>query len=56
MLEWCLSHPWLTFWITFMALVVIDNIFANLCRLCNNVLRVILAKKNTKIEEVEDKV
>lgn len=29
MAEWCLEHPWLTFFLVYQALVVLDNIIVN---------------------------
>lgn len=47
MTEWCMAHPWLTFWIIIVALTVVDNI-------ANNVLRVICAKKINGISELKE--
>lgn len=30
MAEWCMAHPWMTFWLVALAFVVIDNALANL--------------------------
>ena len=30
MMEWVLAHPWLTFWLGFFGLVIIDSIIANI--------------------------
>lgn len=32
MAEWCMAHPWMTFWLVALALVVIDNALANFVR------------------------
>lgn len=36
MLEWCLVHPYLTFLIAIIGMIVIDNIIANICRVILN--------------------
>ena len=32
MKDWCLSHPYMTFWLCFLLLVAIDNAIGNVCR------------------------
>jgi len=51
MLEWCMSHPWFTFWIVLVALLVIDNVIANLANLANNCMRINLLKSG-RLEEL----
>lgn len=33
MTEWCMAHPWLTAFIATVALLVIDDAVANICKL-----------------------
>ena len=33
MTEWCMAHPWLTVFISTVALLVIDDAIANICKL-----------------------
>lgn len=54
MLEWCMAHPWLTFWIIIVALLVLDNAIGNVCRLLNNRLRVRCAEKGIQVREKEE--
>lgn len=55
MVDWCMAHPWMTFWLGVIALLVIDSAITNLFRFCNNCLRVICAKNgievSNKVEE-----
>ena len=53
MTEWCMAHPWMTFWIVITALIVIGNIVENLCRIVNNCLRVSLSKNVIEMSDVE---
>lgn len=55
MAEWCMAHPWLTFWTVIIALLVLDNIFENLVGFGNNCLRARLAFKGIKVSDVESK-
>ena len=32
MAEWCMAHPWLTFFLILFALVVLDNVIGNILR------------------------
>ena len=32
MMEWMIAHPWLTFWLGFFGLLIIESIVANICR------------------------
>lgn len=45
MLTWAIEHPWMTFWLVFFSLFVIDSMFTNICRLANNYLRVKYCKE-----------
>lgn len=44
MSEWCMTHPWMTFWIIIVGLGVINSVVDNLC----NVVR---AKAYRKFRE-----
>ena len=37
MREWCLAHPWMTLFLAFFALAVVDNIFVNVCRIIDDI-------------------
>ena len=32
MLEWCMSHPWMTSFLVFISLVVIEGVVFNICK------------------------
>ena len=55
MVEWCMAHPWLTFWIVIVALFVLENAVTNIIRFCNNCLRASLAKRGIKVRDMESK-
>ena len=54
MLEWCMAHPWLTFWIIITAIICLDNSIANVFRYLNNRLRVRCAEKGITAREKEE--
>ena len=33
MAEWCMTHPWMTFFLIYTSLQVIDNIIGNIVRM-----------------------
>ena len=33
MVEWSIAHPWLAFWIIITAMLVVDNIVSNVCKI-----------------------
>lgn len=56
MAEWCMAHPWLTFWVIILALIVLDTAIVNFARLCNNLMRMRVYEKTgvkAKLEEDE---
>lgn len=55
MAEWCMAHPWLTFWIIIVGLIVLDDVVMNLYRIFNNCLRASLAKRGIKTFTIESK-
>lgn len=55
MADWCMAHPWLTFWIVITALIILDSMFANLTRFGNNCLRVRAALKGIKAIDADSK-
>ena len=54
MVEWCMAHPWMTFWIVFVALFVIEGTVTNNCRVCNNIIRMRIYEKTGLIAELDD--
>lgn len=32
MIEWCLAHPWMTLFLAFILLIVIEGAIVNICR------------------------
>jgi hypothetical protein len=32
MSDWCVAHPWMTFWLVAFAIVGITNVVANICK------------------------
>lgn len=55
MADWCMAHPWLTFWIVIVALAVLDDVMTNLVRFGNNCIRASLAKRGIENREMESK-
>lgn len=45
MMEWMIAHPWLTFWLGFFGLVIIDSIVANIC---NTIIHIHGNKNNSE--------
>lgn len=48
MMEWVLAHPWLTFWLGFFGLVIIDSIIANIC---NTIIHIYNSKKKGDLKD-----
>lgn len=50
MREWCMAHPWMTLFLVFIALVVVNNVLVNVCGLiddiCDKRYRLKLLKKD----------
>lgn len=55
MLEWAMTHPWMTFFLIALALLVLDGAITNMFRFFNNILRVISAKSGKEPPELEEK-
>lgn len=36
MVEWCMAHPWMTFFLIYWALKVLDNIAINILKMLQN--------------------
>lgn len=54
MAEWCMAHPWMTFLLAALALIVLDAALTNFFRFMNNILRVICAKKSKEPSRMEE--
>ena len=37
MREWCMAHPWMTLFLVFIALVVVNNVLVNVCGLIDDI-------------------
>ena len=53
MSEWCVAHPWLTFWLALFMLMVIDSAFTNVCNLVNNIARLRMHKAELEARKAE---
>lgn len=54
MAEWTMAHPWLTFWVVVLALVVLDSAITNLVRLANNLMRTKIYLKTGEKGKLEE--
>lgn len=47
MIAWCMSHPWMTFFIVMFAIEVINNV-------ANNIIRMVLSLNDKSTESVNN--